>query len=423
MNRENAPSLSIPTGSKSENLTRTTIPERVLFSALARMHRGELIIRYGDQEHRFGPGGVDALRAEIHVHDRSLFSRLLTGGTIGAAESYRDGEWETPDLTSVVRIFLQNRAMLDGVDGGVTRLMAPIRKLLHLWNRNSITGSRRNIGAHYDLSNEFFRLLLDNAMSYSSGIFESADQSLEEASIAKNDRLCRKLDLGPHDHLLEIGTGWGAFAIQAASEYGCRVTTTTISREQFLVARDRIGAAKLGDRIDLRLEDYRELSGVYDKLVSVEMIEAVGHSYYGEFFSSCSDRLAKDGLMAMQAITVADQHYNKARRTVDFIKKHIFPGCNIPSVTALLVAATRNSDLRVLQLEDITSHYPRTLREWRANLSEHREEARALGFDERFLRLWDFYLSYCEGGFIERSIGTVQMLFQKPEWRGEAQLS
>jgi cyclopropane-fatty-acyl-phospholipid synthase len=287
-------------------------------------------------------------------------------------------------------------------------------KVFHALKRNTRTGSRANIAAHYDLSNDFFALFLDETMTYSCGIFARPDTTLREASLEKIDRLCRKLRLSPRDHLLEIGTGWGALGIHAARAYGCRVTTTTISAEQHAFAKERIRAAGLADRITLLLQDYRELEGRFDKLVSVEMIEAVGHQYYDEFFRRCAALLQDDGLMALQAITIADQHYERARDSVDFIQRHIFPGCCIPSVTALSSAMTRASDLKLVQLEDIGPHYARTLASWRDTLRAHRDEAHALGFDDTFLRLWDFYFCYCEGGFAERRLGDVQMVLERP---------
>jgi cyclopropane-fatty-acyl-phospholipid synthase len=325
-----------------------------------------------------------------------------------------DRAWDSPDLTAVVRLFVQNRAVLDGLDGGLALLATPLRRWLHRRNRNDRAGSRRNIAAHYDLGDDLFELFLDETMTYSAAMFATPTATLAEAQRAKLDRLCGKLDLVPGDHLLEIGTGWGALGIHAARAYGCRVTTTTISAEQHAFAKERIRAAGLADRITLLLQDYRELEGRFDKLVSVEMIEAVGHQYYDEFFRRCAALLQDDGLMALQAITIADQHYERARDSVDFIQRHIFPGSCIPSVTALLDSATRASDLRLTHLEDIGPHYVRTLATWRGRLRERWDDALALGLDEEFLRLFEFYFCYSEGGFAERHIGDVQMLLARP---------
>jgi len=287
--------------------------------------------------------------------------------------------------------------------------------LLHWLNRNTQDGSRRNIAAHYDLGNAFFQLMLDDSMMYSSAIFAHPEMSLYDAQIYRLDKICRKLDLQPGNHLLEIGTGWGSLAIHAARHYGCRVTTTTISREQFDLAMTRITDADLTDKITLLLEDYRNLNGQYDKLVSIEMIEAVGHQYYEEYFRQCSKLLKADGLMLLQAITIADQRYDTARKSVDFIQRYIFPGSCIPSVTAMLSAMTRSSDLRLFDLEEIGPHYATTLRAWHENVLRHANEISALGYSQEFLRMWEFYLCYCEGGFLERAIGDVHMLLAKPE--------
>jgi cyclopropane-fatty-acyl-phospholipid synthase len=299
------------------------------------------------------------------------------------------------------------------MDGGWSRLAEPVRRLLHAAARNTRAGSRRNIAAHYDIGNDFFELFLDPTMMYSCAVFERADMSLEQAQVAKLDRLCLKLDLQPGDHLLEIGTGWGALALHAARHYGCRVTTTTISREQHALARRRIDEAGLAERITLRLDDYRDLDGRYDKLVSVEMIEAIGHQYFDTFFRRCSELLMPGGTMVLQAITIDDRQYESARDSVDFIKRHIFPGCCIPSVTALAQSMARASTLRIVDLEDIGPHYATTLAAWRRNLFANAERVRAGGYPEALLRMWHFYLSYCEGGFTERALGDVQLVLQE----------
>jgi cyclopropane-fatty-acyl-phospholipid synthase len=284
--------------------------------------------------------------------------------------------------------------------------------------RNSRRGARRNISAHYDLGNDFFALMLDPTMTYSCGVFERDDASLEEASLAKIDRLCRKLGLHAGDRLLEIGAGWGALAVHAASRYGCHVTTATISEKQHELVVRRVADAGVSDRVTVLLADYRDLTGRFSKLVSVEMIEAVGAEYFDAFFQACASRLEPGGLMAIQAITVADQRFDDARRAVDFIKHYVFPGSCIPWVGALLGAAAGVSDLRLVDLEDFTPHYARTLAAWRDNLERNRA-AVDLITDERFRRLWRLYLAYCEGGFLERHTGLVQMVFSRPAWRGE----
>jgi cyclopropane-fatty-acyl-phospholipid synthase len=391
------------------------LAQRAVRGRLAGLRRGRITLIEGAERLHYGVSDERCpLRAEVRVHDPRFWSELAFGGSIGAGEAYMEGYWSADDLTALVRILLQNRAVLDAMETGLARLTAPLQKSLHWLNRNTREGSRRNIAAHYDLGNDFFKLFLDPTMMYSSAIFERPEMTLEEAQLARLDRICAKLELKPGDHLLEIGTGWGGMAIHAAQHYGCRVTTTTISREQHALARERISAAGLDDRITLLLEDYRDLRGRYDKLVSIEMIEAVGHQFYDAYFGKCGGLLKDDGLMLVQAITIADQRYEAARKSVDFIQRHIFPGSTIPSVTAMLESLTRASDLKLAHLEDIGPHYATTLRKWRESFFGNLEAVRALGYPERFIRMWEFYLCYCEGGFEERAIGDVQMLLAKP---------
>jgi cyclopropane-fatty-acyl-phospholipid synthase len=321
----------------------------------------------------------------------------------------------------LARILARNIETLDAMDGGTVQLARRVSGVLGAATRsNTRTGSRKNIAHHYDLSNELFGLFLDESMTYSSAIFERDDCTLGEAQLAKLERICRRLDLKPTDHLLEIGTGWGALAIHAAREYGCRVTTTTISREQHRLATERVEAAGLKDRIHVLLSDYRDLAGQHSKLVSVEMIEAVGHEYLDDYFRACSALLAPDGMMLLQAITIADQHHDKHRKSVDFIKEYIFPGSSIPSVTSMLTSTTRATDLRLSNLEDLTPHYARTLRVWRERFFARLSDVRRLGFDESFVRMWEYYLAYCEGAFEERYLGCVHMLFTKPQARRDS---
>jgi cyclopropane-fatty-acyl-phospholipid synthase len=306
---------------------------------------------------------------------------------------------------------------LDGLETGLARFTNPLRKAVHALRRNSRDGSRRNIAAHYDLGNDLLRCFLDETLMYSSATFEHAQQGLHEAQLARLDRICRKLELGPDDHLLEIGTGWGGLALHAAQHFGCRVTTTTISREQWTLARERVRAAGLEGRIEVLCEDYRDLTGTYDKLVSIEMIEAIGHEYHDTYFARCAQLLKPEGAMLLQAITIADQRYERARRSVDFIQRYIYPGSCIPSVAALSDSIARASDLRVFDLEDIGPHYATTLAHWRQNFRANLPRIRALGYDDTFLRMWEYYLCYCEGGFAERVLGDVMMLLVKPRNR------
>lgn len=399
-----------PTDGALDRLAR-----RLVLSRLEGMTWGSLTLREGGSVARFGDRSLfSELQADVQVSDPAFFSAVAFGGSVGAGESYVRGEWTADDLTGVVRLLIRNREVLDGMETGLARLAAPLRHALHWLNRNTRSGSRRNIEAHYDLGNDFFAQFLDESMTYSSGIFESEHSDLHAAQIAKIDRACRKLDLQPSDHLLEIGSGWGALAIHAARNYGCRVTTTTLSPAQRALARERIAAAGLNDRVEVLLVDYRDLTGCYDKAVSIEMIEAIGHRSYQTYFRKVAQLLRPQGMFLLQAITIADHLYEEARRSVDFIQRYIFPGSAIPSVGALCEAVMSASDLRVFNLEDIGPHYARTLRLWRERFQARRSEIRALGKGEDFCRLWDFYFSYCEGGFEERVLGDVQMLLVKP---------
>ncbi len=350
------------------------------------------------------------------VHRPRLFSRTMLDGTMGAAESYMDGDWSSNDLTALIRVFIQNLDSEANTNTGLARWTQPLHRLAHWLRSNSLSGSRKNIAAHYDLSNDFFALFLDETMMYSSAFFERADMELVEASTAKNERLCNILRLSPSDHLLEIGTGWGGFAIHAASRHGCRVTTTTISREQFTLAKDRIAKAGLAGRITVLLEDYRLLKGAYDKLVSIEMIEAVGHDYLDMFFKRCGELLKPTGALALQAITIQDRLFEQHTKSVDFIKKHIFPGSCLPSIARMLEATRKHTDFNLAHLDEITPHYVRTLSTWRERFMDKIDLIRGMGFGERFIRMWEFYLCYCEAGFAERHIGSVQMLLAKPKW-------
>jgi cyclopropane-fatty-acyl-phospholipid synthase len=387
---------------------------RALLSRLRGLRDACVVVEDAAGRETLGDPSAPAARtATIKVHDPRFFRSVALGGHLGAAESYMRGEWDCSDLTALVRALVKNRAQLEGLEKGSTRLLQPLRRFAHWLRRNTRRGSRRNIADHYDLGNDFFELFLDESMTYSCAWFEKPDVTLAEAQAAKHDRICRKLELSAEDHLLEIGTGWGAFAIHAARDYGCRVTTTTISREQRELALQRIRAAGLEEKITVLLEDYRDLEGTFDKLASTEMIEAVGHENYGAFFESCARLLAPGGRLVLQAIVVRDRYYEDARREVDFIKRYIFPGSCIPSVSALLGAVARKADLRIEHLDDQTGHYAETLRRWRANFQRSRAAIAALGYPDRFQRMWEFYLCYCEGGFLERFIGNVQMVFSR----------
>jgi cyclopropane-fatty-acyl-phospholipid synthase len=364
-------------------------------------------------------GGHDPLTVHVTVLSPEFYRHVAMNGSVGAGEAYMDGHWTCSDLVGLVRLLLRNRSLLDGMEGGLARLGGIAMRAWNRFRRNTRGGSRRNIAAHYDLGNDLFKLFLDDNMMYSSAIFADASESLEDASRRKIDRICRKLDLQASDHLVEIGTGWGGFALHAAMQYGCRVTTTTISAEQHALATERVAAAGLQDRVTLLLKDYRDLDddggvGRYDKLVSIEMIEAIGHQYMDTYFRKCASLLRPEGLALVQAITIEDARYQRALESVDFIKRHVFPGSFIPCVSAMLGASARASDLRLLNLEDIGPSYAITLNHWRKRFLERLDSVRRLGYDERFVRMWEYYLCYCEGGFLERSIGTAQMLFARP---------
>lgn len=409
----------LPIPSHSQYLNQWA--KSLLIKQLSQLSEGELILHDGEilrfgRPHRDFPQPI-----HLHVEDEGFYGDTVFGGSIGAAEAYMAGYWHSAQLVDLVRLLARNRNVLESMDGGrFSWITQNLRRLIHAFHRNTQQGSRRNISAHYDLGNEFFQLFLDETMMYSCAYFEHPQASLYQASIAKLDQICLWLQLKPEDHVIEIGSGWGGFAIHAASHYGCKVTTTTISQQQYDLARERIQAAGLQDRITLLFEDYRNLSGQYDKLVSIEMVEAVGHQFYDTYFAQCAHLLKADGLALIQAITIADQQFVQARDEVDFIKRHIFPGSCIPSITALIDAATRSSDLNLIRLQDIGPHYAITLRRWREAFMAKLDAVRQQGYSEAFIKMWEFYLAYCEGGYLERAIGDAWMLFAKPRYREEA---
>ena len=385
---------------------------------LRRIERGSLVIEDGGQAMRFGgQQSRPDIAAKIVVHDRSAYRDFVFGGSIGGAEAYMLGKWSSPDLTAVVRLMSANIDVLNGMDDARFVGRRALEKIMHWLNRNSEKQARDNISRHYDLSNDFFSLFLDPTMMYSAAVYPRDDAGLDEAAIHKLDLICRKLELKPSDHLLEIGTGWGGLAIHAAHRYGCRVTTTTISRQQYEAACQRVREAGLEDRVTVLCEDYRNLQGRFDKLVSVEMIEAVGHAYYGQYFRGCASLLKQDGLMLLQAITIPEQRYDYAQHSVDFIQKYIFPGGSLPSHEAMLAHVRQHTDMVMVGMQEIGLDYARTLQDWRRRFLARLDEVRALGFDETFIRMWNYYLCYCQGGFEERVIGTAQILFARPDWR------
>jgi cyclopropane-fatty-acyl-phospholipid synthase len=403
---------------------RDRLSRAVLVHLLGSLHDGALAVTENGERRVFGEIVGDLAVPEITVRSPAAWTAVAIGGSAGLGRSFFSGWWSVDDLDDLVvmvRVIIRNLDAAERPQRMAHGLLAPllwvrVRFLEQLGRR---AADRRNIRAHYDLSNEFFSLFLDETMTYSCAIFDSAETSLHEAQVAKLDRLCRKLRLTADDHVLEIGTGWGGFAIHAAREYGCRVTTTTLSRRQFEFAANRVARAGLADRVTVLNSDYRDLAGSFDKLVSIEMIEAVDWRQYPRFFAKCADLLKPDGLMALQAIVVADRYFARARQSRDFIKRYIFPGGCLPSVAAILETTSKVTDLGLVALDDIGSHYAETLRRWRAGLEAHADELEALGFDETFHLLFDFYFCYCEAAFSERRISDVQLLFARSRWRAD----
>lgn len=374
---------------------------------------GHVVVDDAEGSRGFGDPAAD-LRARISVRHPRFYRRCLGGGSLGAAASYLDGDWECDDLAALFRIVLRSERSMSRLEGGLARAVSSLARVGHALRRNTRNGSRRNIRDHYDLGNDLFALFLDPSMTYSAATFDPPGITLEQAQAAKLDRICQKLELGPEHHVLEIGTGWGSFAIHAARHYGCRVTTTTISPAQHEVAAERIRAAGLSDRITLLQEDYRNLEGQYDRLVSIEMIEAVGHQYLDTFFGVCDARLNDRGRMLLQVIAAGDDWYDQYRRTVDFIQRYVFPGALCPSIGAMTAALGRATRLRIADIEDLTEDYAETLRIWRGRFLQRVEQVLELGYPQRFVRLWDYYLQYCESGFAERHTSDLQIVLDKP---------
>ena len=393
------------------------IARQIALGVMARLRSGQLTVVEGSRRLVLGRGSPQAV---VHVRSPMLWPRLLHGSR-GMADAYRDRLWDSPDLTALVRVAARNVSLLDRWRRWLTPLRVPLQVLRGVRARNTPARSRRSIAAHYDLGNEFFELMLDETMMYSSAYFPRPEMTLAQASTAKLELVCDQLELGSEDHVLEIGTGWGGFALHAARTRGCQVTTTTISREQYEDARARVRAAGLEDRVTVLCEDYRDLRGRYDKLVSIEMIEAVGWRDFGTFFAHCSELLDDRGAMLLQSIVIDHGAYHVEKASRSFIRTYIFPGGCLPSSKVLARCVARRTDMRTVGVRDLTPHYAETLRRWRDNC-ERATQLEHLGYDERFRRLWRLYLAYCEAGFAERRIGVVQMLLAKPRWRGHAEL-
>ena len=362
-------------------------------------------------------GDGKGLAAEMRVIDPTIYRRLMISGSLGAAEGWMDQQWTTDNLTDLVRLFVRNIALSDTLDRGLSGIAALIASLVHRNKANSRVGSRKNIRAHYDLGNDLFSLFLDSTMTYSAAIFDTNHKTLESASINKLNRICQRLNLEKDDHLLEIGCGWGSLAIHAAKYYGARVTAVTISQSQLDFAKSRAEFEGIGNRIDFQLRDYRDIKGRFKKIASIEMVEAVGHQYLPEFFKCCGKLLDHDGCLVIQAITMPDQRYKKYRKSCDFIQKYIFPGSCVPSLEAMLAQVKLRSNMKLIHLDDIGTQYAETLNHWHDRFSNSENEARTLGYSDRFIRLWHYYLSYCEAGFQERYLSNLQMVFAKPGWR------
>ncbi|MCO1336045.1 cyclopropane-fatty-acyl-phospholipid synthase family protein [Microbulbifer sp. OS29] len=395
------------------------LARKLVLDKLKGIERGHLLVEEGEHSYSFGQAQEQAeISAQICVHDPISYLQVLLNGTIGSGEAYMQGAWTSDSPVDVIRLMVDNMELVEGIDSRWSYLPRLGLRWLHQLKVNHRDGSRKNISAHYDLGNDFFQLFLDRTMLYSSAVYPSADAILYQASNYKMDLICRKLQLKATDHLLEIGAGWGAMAIHAAKYFGCKVTTTTISQKQFDYARQWVKYEGLEGQITLLLQDYRELRGKYDKIVSIEMVEAVGHEFHKTFFAGCSELLKEDGLMLMQAITIRDQRYQQYRKEVDFIQRYIFPGGCLPSIQVVANHIGTSTDMQIVGLEDITAHYARTINDWRAAFFDRIGKVRDLGFDECFVRMWDFYLCYCEAGFLQRVIGTVQFVFAKPRYLG-----
>lgn len=402
---------------------RFSLYERIVLHILADLTRGTMLLTLPDGETiRIGDPSSD-VRATMHVRSYGMFRWAVLYGDIGLAEAYIDGEWETDSLTGVVAWFIHNIDRSPALSGSGRKGLSPVNllkgvnRIAHLLRSNTVAGARRNIAEHYDLSNDFYALWLDPGMTYSAAHFRNGARTLEEAQTEKYDRLCRKLRLNAADHVIEIGSGWGGFAVHAVKRYGCRVTTVTISKEQYEYAKERFEREGVADRVDIRLTDYRTLTGRYDKLVSIEMLEAVGHEFLGAYFRKCQELVKPDGLMAFQVITSPDSRYDQFRTGVDFIQTHIFPGTLLPSISAMVKAVNATGDMHLLDVKDFGTDYAATLAQWREAFNRRLDRVRALGFDERFIRKWNYYLSYCEAGFATRNISVVQMVLTRPNNR------
>jgi len=390
----------------------TSIFKNGLKKKLSHLNVGCIIVVDGEDKFSFGDTDSE-LQVNVQVHSQEFYVMTGSGGAMGIAEAYILGYWTSDDVVMLMRIILKNRSILMSLDNGFAKVLSPINKLIHRSRQNTLKGSKENILAHYDLSNDFYKLWLDPTMTYSCAYFKDTNTTLEDASIEKLDRMCRKLKLSEVDNILEVGTGWGSFSIHAAKNYGCSITTTTISDAQYEYAKSRVVEEGLESKINVINKDYRKLDGQYDKIVSIEMIEAVGYEYISEYFRKLSSLLKPDGLMALQGITYNDQNFDTYKDSVDFIKKYIFPGSCLISISQIIDVIKNKTDLSMIDMEDITRHYAETLNRWRKNFMNVLPEVKEMGYSKAFINMWEFYFLYCEAGFLERNIGDVQMVFAK----------
>jgi cyclopropane-fatty-acyl-phospholipid synthase len=390
--------------------------ERTLLGQLKKIDQGSLSIKMGKRQLTLGTPSGNHISVDIEITNKSFFRKTCLGGSLGVADSYADGDWDTKDLVGVFRLFLQNQDVMDGMESGWASLLNRVARWTYMLSqKNTRKGSRKNIALHYDLGNDFYELMLDPTMTYSCGIFASAESTLEQASLAKYDRIIDKLEIQPHHQVLEIGCGWGGFAHRLAERTQAQLTATTISDRQHEYAQERIKKAGFNDRISIIKKDYRDLVGQFDRIVSIEMIEAVGHEFLPSYFSQISDLLLPNGAAMIQGITMPDHRYTQYLKEVDYIRTRVFPGSCVPSASAMITAAVKDSDLRPADLHDFGYHYSRTLREWRLRFLENENQIKKLGYDEHFRRAWLYYLSYCEAGFEEGYTGDIHLLLAKPE--------
>ena len=412
-----SPTMQVDTlAEKIKTPTKTTFLTSVfkngLKKKLSHLNVGCIIVVDGEDKFSFGDTDSE-LQVNVQVHSQEFYVMTGSGGAMGIAEAYILGYWTSDDVVMLMRIILKNRSILMSLDNGFAKVLSPINKLIHRSRQNTLKGSKENILAHYDLSNDFYKLWLDPTMTYSCAYFRDTNTTLEDASIEKLDRMCRKLKLSKVDNILEVGTGWGSFSIHAAKNYGCSITTTTISDAQYEYAKARVVEEGLESKINVINKDYRKLDGQYDKIVSIEMIEAVGYEYISEYFSKLSSLLKPNGLLALQGITYNDQNFDNYKDSVDFIKKYIFPGSCLISISQIIDVIKNKTDLSMIDMEDITRHYAETLNRWRKNFMNVLPEVKEMGYSKAFINMWEFYFLYCEAGFLERNIGDVQLVFAK----------